>query len=88
MPDPAQLHGAHIANAIRGAKLSLDGVHHGGIDGVHEAAVDLPGGVTQYDEDGDGDREADDGVGPVPAEGHAAGTEQYGERGEPIGAGV
>ena len=48
----------------------------GGVDGVHQPAVDLAGGVPEHDQDRDGDQQTDDRVGQPPAERDAAGAEQ------------
>ena len=59
-----------------------------GFDGVHEAGADLADGGAEHAEYRDGDLQADHRVGPRPSECDAAGAEQHGEGGEPVGAGV
>ena len=58
------------------------------VDGVHQPGADLARGRAQHAEDRDGDDQADDRVGPGPAERDAAGAEQHGQAGEAVGAGV
>ena len=59
-----------------------------GSTAVHQPPVHLAGGVAQHRQDRDGDQQADDGVGPAPADRDAAGAEQDGQGGEAVGAGV
>jgi hypothetical protein len=58
------------------------------VDRVHQPGADLLHSRTQDAEDRDGDDQADDRVGPAPAERDAAGADQHREAGEPIGARV
>src|SRR5207344_782186 len=62
--------------------------HEPGIDGIHEAGTDLTDRSAEHAEDGDGDEQADDRVGPLPAESDSADAEEDGEAGEAVGAGV
>ena len=65
MSDPADLDRLHPTYAFRMSEVVLDQVDQGGVDGVHEPAVDLARGGAQHAEDGDGDEQPDDGVGPA-----------------------
>ena len=63
---------------------SADSTSEGSI-AVHEPTEDVAGRGAQHQDDRDGDDEADDGVGPVPADGDAACTHEHREGGEAIG---
>jgi hypothetical protein len=65
-----------------------DLVRHLWIDGVEETPKHEAGGVAANDEDRGGDDEPGDRVCCVPAGGDAGGAGNYGERGEPVDAGV
>jgi hypothetical protein len=74
--DPKLIHGLHAGNATGGvAGLA----HELGIDGIHESHVDAPGGVLDDQGDGDGDHQADDGVGGGIAQCYPGRTQQHGE---------
>src|SRR5215218_4676767 len=88
VPDPPHAHLPDALDSGDGAQGLFGGVDQGGVDGVHQAAVDLAGGVLEDHDDGEGDEQADDGVGPAPADRDAAGAEQNGQGGEAVGAGV
>ena len=59
-----------------------------GVDGVHQPPVDLAGRLPQHGQDRHGDHQADDRVGPVPAQRDPARAQQHGQRGQSVGAGV
>lgn len=56
------------ADAVHRVQRIFGGVDQGGVDGVHQAAVDLAGGIAQHHEDRGGDEQADDRVGGPPAQ--------------------
>jgi hypothetical protein len=86
--DPAQPYGADVGDARGGPQGCFDGVDQGGVDGVHESPIDLPGGVFEDEQDRRSDEQADGRVGPWPADGDAGSAGQYGQGGEAVGAGV
>jgi hypothetical protein len=86
--DPAQVDRAEVDHARGGPQGDLDLVDHGLVDRVHQPPVDLPGGVFEHHEDRGGDGQADEGIGPLPADGYFAGAEQHHQGGEPVGAGM
>ena len=86
--DPPQPKPADLDNARNLGESMLGSGKQGGVHGVHEPAVDLPGRLAQYDDDGHGDDQPDDGIGQLPACGDATCTEHHRERGEPVGAGM
>src|ERR687898_2621802 len=59
-----------------------------GVDGIHETAKHVAGGASQHDEDGDGDHQPDDRIGPLESGGDAGGAQDDNQRGEAVGAGV
>src|ERR1700761_1449762 len=85
-PAHADLAGAQYAGDGGQGRFGL--VDEGGVDGIHEPAVDLAGGRSHHGQDGDRDEQADDGVGLPPAQGDAARAGQAGQGGEAVGAGV
>ena len=88
MADPAQPDLTGAEHAVGRPQGALGLVDEGGIDGVHQPPVDLAGRLAQHRQDGDGDEQADDRVGPVPADRDAARPDEHGQRGQPVGAGV
>ena len=88
MADPAQPDLAGAEHPVGRPQGALGLVDEGGIDGVHQPPVDLAGRLAQHRQDGDGDEQADDRVGPVPADRDSARPDQHGQRGQPVGAGV
>ena len=86
--DPAHLHAADLGDAGFGGQRGFGGVDEGGVHAVHEAAEDVAHGGAQDGQDGDGDEQPDDGVGQREAQGDATGSEEHGQRGESVGAGV
>jgi hypothetical protein len=88
MADPAQPDLAGAEYPVGHPQGALGLVDEGWIDGVHQPPVDLAGRLAQHRQDGDGDEQADDRVGPVPADRDAARPHQHGQRGQPVGAGV
>jgi hypothetical protein len=77
-----------IAHTCRRAQGGLGLVDDVRVDGVHQAVVDLAAPVLKNQQDRHRDGQADDGIGPPPAERDAAGAEHHGERGEAVSAGV
>ena len=63
-------------------------VDHGRIDAVQHARNDGSGGLPDDPEDGDGDKQADDGIGQRVAQPDARRPEDDGEAGDPVRAGV
>jgi hypothetical protein len=88
MADPAQADLAGAEHAVGRPQGALGLVDEGGIDGVHQPPVDLAGRLAQHRQDGHGDEQADDRVGPVPADRDAARPDEHGQRGQPVGAGM
>jgi hypothetical protein len=86
--DPAQPHLADVQHAGSGAQDRLDLLGHGRVDAVHEPAADLADGLPPDRQDRHRDEQADDRVGPGPADRHPARSDEHGQRGIPIGAGV
>jgi hypothetical protein len=86
--DPAQPDLAGAEHSVGRPQGALGLVDEGWIDGVHQPPVDLAGRLAQHRRDGDGDEQADDRVGPVPADRDAARPDQHGQRGQPVGAGM
>jgi hypothetical protein len=83
--DPADADAVASPDGGDRSRLVLELAGQVGVDGVHEAAVDVADGAAQHHEDGGGDEQPDDGVGLRPAEGD---TRDDGEAGEAVGAGV
>jgi len=54
-------------------------LYQGGVDGIHQAPVNLGGGLAQDDEDGHDDQQADRRVGPVPAERYPPRSQDHGQ---------
>ena len=71
-----------------GGQRGFGGVDELGVDAVHEAAEHVADGGAQHGQDGDRDEQPDDGVGEREAKRDTASTEQHGQRGEAVGAGV
>ena len=86
--DPAQPHLADVQHAGSGAQDRLDLLGQGRVHAVHEPAADLAGRLPSHRQDRHGDEQADDRVGPGPADRHPARTDEHGQRGIPVGAGV
>ena len=74
--DPAQPDLPDAAHARRRRAGRLGRVDQRRVDGVHQPPVHLAGGILEHDQDRDGDEQADDRVGPAPAERDAAGAER------------
>jgi hypothetical protein len=88
MADPAQPDLAGAEHPVGRPQGALGLVDEGGVDRVHQPPVDLAGRLAQHRQDRHGDEQADDRVGPVPADRDAARPEEHGQRGQPVGAGV
>ena len=88
MADPAQPDLAGAEHAVGRPQGALGLVDKGWIDSVHQPPVDLAGRLPQHRQDGGSDEQADDRVGPVPADRDAARPDQHRQRGQPVGAGV
>jgi len=88
VPHPSNPDPFNVVDARNEPRLPLDAGDDGGVDGVHEAFVDLSGGTSQHGEDGDGDDEPDDWIGLLDPCGHADRSEGDGQGGEPVGASV
>ena len=58
------------------------------INCVEEPLPDTANGLVADDDDGGGDHQSDNRIGPLSAEGHAHSTDQHQQRGRSIGAGV
>ena len=69
MADPPQPHLANVEDARGGPNDSLHPVDECRVDGVHEPGEDLPGGLAEHGEGGDGCDQADDRVGQAEPEG-------------------
>jgi hypothetical protein len=61
--DPSHLHAADFGDAGFGGQCGFGGVHKGGVHSVHEAAEHIAHGGAQNGEDGDGNQQANNGVG-------------------------
>ena len=70
------------------AQHLVDAVDEVGVHRVHQAPVDVAGGVLEHHEDRDRDDQTDDRVGGVPSESDSAGADEHGERGEAVGTGM
>ena len=88
MADPAQPDLAGAEHAVGRPQGALGLVDEGGVDGVHQPPVDLAGRLAQHRQDGHGDEQADDRVGPLPADRDAARPDEHRQRGQPVGAGM
>jgi len=69
MADPPQPHLANVEDARGGPNDRLHPVDECRVDGVHEPGEDLPGGLAEHGEGGDGCDQADDRVGQAEPEG-------------------
>ncbi len=76
---PSQPDRVHREHSGGGGERGLGGVDELGIDGVHQAPVDVARRATQHDEDRDGDEQPDDGIGQREPGEHAEGTDDNGE---------
>jgi hypothetical protein len=88
MADPPHPDVARAQHSSGGSQGPFDLVHQRRIDGIHQAAVDLAGGLHQHGQDRRRDDQADRRVGPVPAGRQAGHAQEHGQRGEPVGPGV
>jgi hypothetical protein len=86
--DPAQPHLADVQDAGSGAQDHLDLLGQGRVYAVHQPAADLAGRLPSHRQDRHGDEQADDRVGPGPADRHPARSGKHGQRGIAVGAGV
>jgi hypothetical protein len=77
--DPAQPQLTHPAHPGDLGQRPLGPVHQGRIDRVHHPAEHLPRGVPQHQRDRRRDRQPDDRVGQLPAQGRSAGAQQHGQ---------
>ena len=75
-------HAGHLGES------GLGGVRRGSADAVHEPAEDVTCGRPEHEQDRDGDEQPDSGVGPARADRDSSGTDEDGERGQSVGAGV
>src|SRR6185312_1234633 len=88
VPNPAQPDLANPEHPWRCAQSLLNLIDQGRVGSVHQPPVDLPGRLPQHGQDGHRDQQANDRVGPVPADGHTAHSQQHRQRREAVGAGV
>ena len=88
MADPAQPDLADAEHAGGPAQVMLGLVDQGRFHRIHQAPVDLAACLAEHGQDHHGDQEADDRIGPVPAQGSASHAQQHRQGGEPVGAGV
>ena len=88
MTDPAQPHAVHRQHPRPAGQNGLGGVDQLRIHTVDEPAEYVAYRSAQHGQDGEGDDQADDRVGERETQRDAAGADQHGERGEPVGAGV
>jgi len=86
--DPAQPHLPDVQHAGSGAQDRLDLLGQGRVHAVHEPAADLAGRLPSHRQDRHRDEQAHDRVGPGPADRHPARSDEHGQRGIPVGAGV
>src|SRR5215210_9099811 len=75
--DPSDPNLSDVMHTVTVAGNGLDAVHQIGIDRIHEPAIHLAGGIPEHGKDGDGDEQANEGVGPRKANGDTAGAEEY-----------
>ena len=86
--DPPHSDVADIDHAGFGGKCGFGCVQQRGVHAVHQAPKHIARGGPQDGEDRGGDDQADDRVSQRKAECDPAGAEQYGQRGESVGARV
>ncbi len=73
--DPSDLYVPDLGYAFDGRDGGCGLVDDAGVHGVHQSGADLADRGAEHPEDRDGDQQSDDEVGPVPADGEAAGAE-------------
>jgi hypothetical protein len=77
VPDPPQPDLANPQHSRRRAQGLLHLVDQGGVDSVHQPPANLPRRLPEHGQDRHRDQQANDRVGPVPADCHTAHTQQH-----------
>src|SRR5438309_361751 len=88
VPDPPDAQLANVHDAVDATDNAFCGVHELRVDGVHETLSDTASRLKEHPNDRSADHKPDDRISPLPTDGDSHGTDENGQRGQAVGAGM